>query len=250
MNNNIGSDNPVNFKSTPNLTYRYIKELGLNYSINQFENMARENNLTSSRELYNILVNDSVFQNKLSKQKMENYRETTTASAKDKIDKLFGKITPTGNTIIPTAFMPEYVKNRNTQAYDGIRPQILNKAQRAEYDKILKEQNEMGTQAIEDLYNFIATGNRTPLIAYGTKTDAIPKEPRYVVRLKNFESVTSYIEDSHDLDAITDKIRVFREYNTKHNLILPERFHNQLDILLESKSAEIARYNRLVTIAT
>ncbi|MEA2004313.1 MAG: hypothetical protein U9O53_05165, partial [archaeon] len=172
-------------------------------------------------------------------------------TGREAIDSLFGKITPTGNTVIPATLTKEDIKKRKEQPYDSTRPQIMTPGEKAKYYDMLARDCDTGKEAIDAIYNFIGTGKLPKEMRPYINTDAISREPiRKVVPLEDFEYLMRNIENSYDKDAITEGIRAFTEYNIKHDLILIERFQNKLDTLLGFKYAEIARYDRLATRAS
>ncbi len=234
-------------KKAPKLTYAgVIEELGLEELTEKgLRSLVRKNNMTL-QEMYAIMKEDPYFQRQLDIYKIQ---KDSKDEIYDKVmEDLFGPNTPLpGNTTIPTTMTPEEIKKIKSQPYDGTRPQIMTEEQKNDYNDMLNEKNEIGTQAIQALQNFIATGDESLLRQYGTKTDAIPEAPRTLVPLTTIKSVISFIEDLYDKDAIADEIKAFTEYIIENNLILTERFQKQLDFLLEARYAEIEKYETLAT---
>jgi len=234
-------------KKAPRLTYAgVIEELGLEELTEKDLRSLVRKNKTTLQEMYTVMKEDPYFQRELD---IYNIQKDRTYGATDEvIDTLFGPNTPLPeNTTIPTTITPEEFEKRKSHPSDGVRPQIMTKEQKKAYNTMLREISEQGTEAMQDLKDFIFTGDKSLVDKYGTDTSAIPEMPRTVVPLPTIKSVIRFIEGSYDKDAIADEIKAFTEHNIKYDLILTERFQKQLDSLLEAKYEDISQYEKLAT---
>jgi len=176
-------------KKAPKLTYAgVIEELGIeDLTENDLRSLVRKNKMTL-QEMYTIVKEDSYFQRQLDIYKIQ--KDSRYGVADNAITKLFGPNTPLPeNTTIPTTLTQADIEKKKKQTSDGTSPLIMTDKQKEDYNNMLNEKNKIGIQAIKDFQNFIATGDRTSLEAYGTNTDAIPGAPRTLVPLTTIKSV-------------------------------------------------------------
>ncbi|NOQ38214.1 hypothetical protein GQ472_04970 [archaeon] len=184
-------------KKAPRLTYAgVIEELGLEeLTEKDLRSLVRKNNM-NLQQMYTLLKEDPYLQMQLDIYKIQ--KDSKDGVTDKVIEELFGPNTPLPeNTTIPTTLTPEEIKERKNQSYDGIRPQIMTEEQKGVYNAMLRETSEQGTQAIQDLQNFIVTGNTSHLARYGTDTDTIPKVQKHTVRMSDIDTVLKNIENAY-----------------------------------------------------
>lgn len=184
-------------KKAPRLTYAgVIEELGLEeLTENDLKSLVKKNK-TTLQEMYTLMKEDSYFQRQLDIYKIQKDRKY---GVTDKvIETLFGPNTPLSeNTTIPTTMTQDEIEKRKGQPYDGIRPQVMPDDQKKAYNTMLRETSEQGTAAIQDLQDFIATGNTSHLARYGTDTDVIPKAQKKTLPMLNINAVLKDIENAY-----------------------------------------------------
>ncbi|MCK5042814.1 MAG: hypothetical protein KAR51_02210 [Candidatus Aenigmarchaeota archaeon] len=184
-------------KKAPRLTYAgVIEELGLEeLTENDLKSLVRKNSMTL-QEMYTLMKEDPYFQRQLDIYKIQ--RDSKVGVADKAIVALLGPNTPLPeDTTIPTTLTQDEIEKRKSQPYDGIIPQIMTGEQKKAYNTMLKGSSEQGTGAIQDLQDFIATGNTSNLAGYGTDTDAIPEAQKDTVRMEDIDTVLKNIENAY-----------------------------------------------------